>query len=87
MYRFKTLRRRASFQLTKLRNRLHITEGLLIALGRIDDIINLLKSSKDQSQARQTLTSDVFGLSPEQVSLRRRTGFLCVRVFVPNHYL
>jgi DNA gyrase/topoisomerase IV subunit A len=51
-----------------LRNRLHITEGLLLALTRIDDIINLLKKSKDQSQARQTLTSDSFGLSAEQVS-------------------
>lgn len=35
--RFKTLRRRANFQLAKLRSRLHIAEGLLVALRRIGE--------------------------------------------------
>ena len=65
-YRFGTLRRRANFQLKKLRNRLHIVEGLVIALKRIDDIIALLKGCKDQAQARLSLTSDTYGLSSEQ---------------------
>ena len=35
--RFKTLRRRANYQLAKLRSRLHIAEGLLVALRRIGE--------------------------------------------------
>ena len=65
-YRFLTLRRRATFQLSKVRSRLHIVEGLVIALQRIDDIIALLKSSKDQAAARLSMTSDAYGLSAEQ---------------------
>ena len=65
-YRFTTLRRRATFQLNKVRSRLHIVEGLVVALKRIDDIIALLKSSKDQTAARLSLTSDAYGLSAEQ---------------------
>jgi DNA gyrase subunit A len=65
-YRFKTLRRRASYQLVKLRARLHIAEGLLVALRRIDDVILLVKGSKDQSAARIALTSSEYGLSTDQ---------------------
>ena len=100
--RFKTLRRRANFQLVKLRSRLHIAEGLLVALQRIgdlkssllpqllirrliyfeflnsrpsrnlssaftDDVILLVKSSRDQAAARIALTSPSYGLSLDQV--------------------
>ena len=67
-FRFTTLRRRTSFVLGKLKARNHIVEGLLKALGRIDDIIKLIRTSKDSSKPKEVLMSDAYGLSNEQAS-------------------
>jgi DNA gyrase/topoisomerase IV subunit A len=68
LIRFVTLRRRAEFQLSKLKARLHIVEGLLVALNRLDDVIALLRESKDQNDAKNRLKSDDYKLSTEQAS-------------------
>ncbi|MBS3168240.1 DNA gyrase subunit A [Candidatus Woesearchaeota archaeon] len=49
--------RRTKFDLKKAEEREHILQGLLIALNSIDDIIALIKGSKDVSEARQGLIS------------------------------
>lgn len=41
-FRFKTVRRRTSFQLGKLQARQHIVQGLLVALEKMDDVSYLL---------------------------------------------
>lgn len=48
-------RRGYNFDLTKLKNRLHIVDGLLIALAKIDEVIAVIKSSASTSAASQKL--------------------------------
>ena len=54
-FRFNTVRRRTAYQLKKLEDRDHIVQGLLIALSNIDDIIEVLRGSKDTAAAKVAL--------------------------------
>lgn len=71
--------RRTRFELEKAENRAHILEGLKIALDHIDEIIKLLKSSKNDEEAKNALV-ERFGLTIIQaeaileMKLRRLTG-------------
>ncbi|HEU4962439.1 MAG TPA: DNA gyrase subunit A [Bacilli bacterium] len=73
------IRRRTEFELKKARARAHILEGLRIALDHIDEVINLIRSSRDAETARNGLM-EKFGLSEEQsqaildMRLQRLTG-------------
>lgn len=49
--------RRNQFDLTNAKKRAHILEGLLIALANIDKIIETIKKSKDQADAKKNLTT------------------------------
>ena len=71
--------RRTQFDLNKAEDRAHIVEGLKIALDNIDEVINIIRSSKEESVARKRLM-DSFELSEKQAQaildmrLRRLTG-------------
>ena len=71
--------RRTRFDLAKAEARAHIVEGLLIALDHIDRMIKLIRSSKDDAEARSRMISE-FGLTEIQANailamqLRRLTG-------------
>ena len=67
LLRFKTVRRRTSFRLSKLKARDHVVQGMILALNRIDDIIKIMKNSKDAAAARDLLMSAAYGFSLEQV--------------------
>jgi DNA gyrase subunit A len=58
-------RKRVSFDLRKARERLHIVEGLIIALDRIDEVIATIRASSDPEAARTALMAS-FGLSELQ---------------------
>ena len=47
--------RRARFQLDRAQERLHLVEGLLLAMIDIDDVIAIIRSSEDAGQARERL--------------------------------
>ena len=49
--------RKTNFELDKAKARLHILEGLLIALNNIDDVIVLIKNSKNATEAKTKLMS------------------------------
>ena len=53
-HRREVVTRRTAFDLNKAQGRGHILEGLTVALSNIDQIINLIKSSKDPSIAKST---------------------------------
>jgi len=81
-YRFQTLRRRTKYQLKKITARNHIVEGMILAMKRMDDIISLLRKTKESTEnikARLTQSKE-FGLSSEQadailnMQLRRLTA-------------
>ncbi|WP_181275593.1 DNA gyrase/topoisomerase IV subunit A [Brevibacterium oceani] len=79
-HRIDVVRRRTVFQLRKAKDRLHLVEGLLIAILDIDEVIQLIRSSDDAATARTRLM-DVFELSELQATyildlqLRRLTKF------------
>lgn len=57
--------RRTRFNLRKAQDRAHILEGYLIALDFIDEVISILRSSKDQAEGKQRLM-ERFGLDDIQ---------------------
>lgn len=79
-HRFEVVRRRSEFRRTKRRDRLHLVEGLLVALLDIDEVIRLIRSSDNSAQAKQRLIEH-FSLSEIQTQyildtpLRRLTKF------------
>ncbi|MFJ1900245.1 DNA topoisomerase (ATP-hydrolyzing) subunit A [Streptomyces sp. NPDC088115] len=79
-HRFDVVRRRSEFRRTKRRNRLHLVEGLLVALIDIDEVIRLIRSSDNSAQAKDRLI-ERFSLSEVQTQyildtpLRRLTRF------------
>ncbi|MFD3374413.1 MULTISPECIES: DNA topoisomerase (ATP-hydrolyzing) subunit A [unclassified Streptomyces] len=79
-HRFEVVRRRSEFRRTKKRDRLHLVEGLLVALIDIDEVIRLIRSSENSAQAKQRLI-ERFSLSDVQTQyildtpLRRLTKF------------
>lgn len=66
-HRQEVLTRRTYYDLKIARERLHIVEGLRIALDRLDEIIELIRKSKDRETARQGLVVE-FGLSEIQAN-------------------
>ena len=79
-FRIDVVRRRTAFRLGKREQRLHLVEGLLIAILDIDEVIQLIRGSDDTAAARERLMS-VFDLSQAQadyileLQLRRLTKF------------
>jgi DNA gyrase subunit A len=79
-HRLEVVTRRSRYRLDRRRERLHLVDGLLIAILDIDEVIQVVRTSDDTAQARQRLI-DVFDLSQLQadyildLQLRRLTRF------------
>ena len=69
--------RRTRYDLKKAQERAHILEGLMTALDFIDEVIAILRASKDQSEGKQALI-DRFGLTEIQADaiVKMRLGQL-----------
>ena len=78
-YQKEIIIRRTRYDLNKAEQRVHILEGLKIALDNIDEVIKIIKSSKTDQIAKEQLTSK-FALDEIQceaileMKLRRLTG-------------
>jgi DNA gyrase subunit A len=78
-FRREVVRRRTEFELRKAEARAHILEGLKIALDHLDEIIKLIRGSKNPPEARDGLMTQ-FRLSQVQaqaildMQLQRLTG-------------
>ncbi len=66
-HRVEVVRRRCGFELRKARDRLHIIDGLLIALDRIDEVIATIRASESAEAAGRALI-ERFGLSELQAA-------------------
>ncbi len=64
-HQFDIVTRRIRFDLAKDEERAHILEGLLVAINNIDDVISLIKNSKNNDDAANNLMSQ-YGLSEKQ---------------------
>ena len=78
-HRHEVVLRRTKFDLEKARKRAHILEGLLKALDVIDQIINIIRSSKSVDEAKTELInafgfSDVQATAIVEMRLRQLTG-------------
>lgn len=71
--------RRTQFDLNKAKERMHILEGLKIAIDFIDEVIAIIRSSKDTGEAKQRLMArfgldDIQAQSIVQMRLGQLTG-------------
>ena len=71
--------RRTKFELKKAEERCHILEGLIIASDNIDDVIKLIRASKNADEARQNLMdkyklSEIQSKAIVEMRLRQLTG-------------
>jgi DNA gyrase subunit A len=79
-HRLEVVRRRSAHRRTKAADRLHLVEGLLVAILDIDEVIQVIRSSDNAAAAKERLIS-VFDLSEIQADyildmpLRRLTRF------------
>ncbi|MBT1668023.1 DNA topoisomerase IV subunit A [Curtobacterium flaccumfaciens pv. flaccumfaciens] len=79
-HRLDVVTRRSQYRLARRKERLHLVEGLLIAILDIDEVIQVIRTSDDSEAARNRLR-DVFDLSEVQAEyilelrLRRLTKF------------
>jgi len=79
-HRLDVVRRRSAYRRRRAEERLHLVEGLLVAILDIDEVISLIRSSDDAAQAKERLIQ-VFDLSEVQAThildmpLRRLTKF------------
>ncbi|MFV0260657.1 MAG: DNA topoisomerase (ATP-hydrolyzing) subunit A [Acidimicrobiales bacterium] len=78
-HRLDVVVRRSQYRLDQARRRLHLVEGLLIAIDHIDTVVAIIRSSADSGEARSRLMAEL-GLSEEQAEyvlelrLRRLTA-------------
>jgi DNA gyrase subunit A len=79
-HRYDVVTRRTQFRRTKRQDRLHLVDGLLIALIDIDRVVAIIRASDDAAAAKAALMAE-FGLSDIQATyildtpLRRLTRF------------
>ncbi|WP_424347118.1 DNA gyrase/topoisomerase IV subunit A [Kocuria sp. CH-021] len=64
-HRLSVVRRRTGFRLGRRRDRLHLVEGLLVAIVDIDEVIQIIRSSDETAVARERLMA-VYDLSRVQ---------------------
>jgi DNA gyrase subunit A len=78
-FRLEVIVKRTKYDLKKAKERAHILEGILIALDHLDEVIALIRASKNVDEAKEGLIS-TFGLSEIQAKailemrLQRLTG-------------
>src|SRR6201997_2258947 len=79
-HRLDVTRRRSEFRRRKRQDRLHLVDGILIALLNIDEVIQVIRTSDDSAEAKRRLC-EVFDLSEIQAQyildtpLRRLTRY------------
>ena len=78
-HRVDVVERRTAYDLRKAEERAHIVEGLLTALDNLDEVIRIIRSSQDQAEAKERLStrfllSDIQAQAILDMQLRRLTG-------------
>jgi DNA gyrase subunit A len=64
-HRFEVITRRSKFELAKAEARKHILEGLLKALDHLDEIVRVIRDSRNRDQARERIIAQ-FAFSEKQ---------------------
>ncbi len=91
-HRFEVVRRRSAFRRAKAAERLHLVDGLLVAILDIDEVIQLIRTSDDTAMAKERLMQ-VFDLTETQTNyilempLRRLTKYSRIELEKEKHDL
>ena len=64
-HREEVITRRCQYDLQKAKDKIHVLEGLIIALDNIDSVVEKIKKSKSVQEAQEVLMAD-YGLSDKQ---------------------
>ncbi len=67
-FREEVITKRTIFDLNKARDKAHVLLGLVVANANIDEIIELIKLSKDSKEARQKLINKKWKLSEQNIN-------------------
>jgi DNA gyrase subunit A len=67
-HQLEVVTRRSQFRLRKARDRAHIVEGLLRAIGMLDAVIAAIRASEDRADARANLMAEPFSFSEDQAN-------------------
>ncbi|PNX53287.1 MAG: DNA gyrase subunit A [Thermoplasmata archaeon M9B2D] len=78
-YRLEVITRRTNYDLTKAKEKIHILEGLMIALRNIDEVIKIIRQSKEVEEAKIRLMkrfslSEIQAKSILDMRLQKLTG-------------
>ena len=66
-HRLEVVTRRTRFELGKVEARIHILEGLLLAVRNLDDVVRIIRSSRTRQEAQEALVAK-YGFSKIQVT-------------------
>lgn len=66
-HRLEVVTRRTRFELAKVEARIHILEGLLLAVRNLDDVVRIIRASRTRQEAQDTLIAR-YGFSKIQVT-------------------
>ncbi|MBR4653695.1 MAG: DNA gyrase subunit A [Kiritimatiellae bacterium] len=66
-HRFEVITRRTRFDLKKAEARKHILDGLMIAIANLDDVVRIIRSSKNRDEAKVRLV-EAYSFSEPQVN-------------------
>src|SRR3954470_20074469 len=74
--------RRSKHELSELERRVHVLEGLLIALGNLDEVIALIRASRDRATARTQLVDrfELTGVQAEAILQLRLSQLTALEV-------
>jgi DNA gyrase subunit A len=76
-HRREVITRRTQFELSKAKKRGHVLEGLAITMANIDEVIALIKRSKNQAEAREALLAKAWVSKDVEALLKKVGADLC----------
>jgi len=65
-HRFEVITRRTRFDLAKANARKHVIDGLLLAIANLDEVVRIIRASKNRDEAKERLV-ERFGFTEPQV--------------------
>ncbi|MDB9997862.1 DNA gyrase subunit A [bacterium] len=76
-HRKDVIKKRTQYDLKKARERGHIVEGLMVAIANIDEVITIIKKSKDPKVAAEALCNKDWKAGPVEAILKKVGGDAC----------
>ncbi|URQ69334.1 DNA gyrase subunit A [SAR86 cluster bacterium] len=76
-HRKEIITKRTKYDLKKAKERGHIVEGLMVAIANIDEVISIIKKSKDPKVASEALSKKIWKAGPVEAILKKVGNDAC----------